>query len=83
MIKVITWFRRKPGMSVDEFQSYWRNEHPKAVLQLPGLRKYVQNHVVGVAIRRCVSRTWMGLPRPGGTTGLRSTPTGARRRSTR
>ena len=46
MIKVVTWFRRKPGMSVEDFQRYWRVEHPKAVLQLPGLRKYVQNHVL-------------------------------------
>jgi uncharacterized protein (TIGR02118 family) len=45
MIKVVTWFRRRPGMSVEDFQHYWREEHPKAVLQLPGLRKYVQNHV--------------------------------------
>ena len=46
MIKAISWFRRKPGMSVEQFQQYWREEHPKVVLQLPGLRKYVQNHVV-------------------------------------
>ena len=31
---------------MEEFQVYWRVEHPKAVLQLPGLRKYVQNHVL-------------------------------------
>ena len=45
MIKVITWFRRTPGMEAGAFHDYWRNEHPKAVLRLPGLRKYVQNHV--------------------------------------
>ncbi len=45
MIKAISWFRRKPGMSVDAFQHYWREQHPKVVLQLPGLHKYVQNHV--------------------------------------
>ncbi|MEL7209249.1 MAG: EthD family reductase, partial [Actinomycetota bacterium] len=45
MIKVTTWFKRTPGMALDDFRRYWREEHPKAVLQLPGLRKYVQNHV--------------------------------------
>jgi uncharacterized protein (TIGR02118 family) len=45
MIKVITWFKRTPGMELDDFRRYWREEHPKAVLQLPGLRKYVQNHL--------------------------------------
>jgi uncharacterized protein (TIGR02118 family) len=44
MIKVVSWFRRKPGMSVEDFARYWRYEHPKVVLRLPGLRKYVQNH---------------------------------------
>ena len=46
MIKVITWFRRQPDLPLEEFRRYWRQEHPKAVLQLPGLRKYVQNHVL-------------------------------------
>jgi len=43
MIKVMTWFSRKPGMSLDDFRRYWREEHPKAVLALPGLRAYNQN----------------------------------------
>ena len=43
MLKVLTWFSRKPGMSLDDFRSYWREEHPKAVLRLPGLRAYNQN----------------------------------------
>lgn len=51
MIKVITWFKRTPGMELADFRRYWREEHPKAVLQLPGLRKYVQNHVVDNAYR--------------------------------
>lgn len=51
MIKVTTWFKRTPGMALDDFRRYWRQEHPKAVLQLPGLRKYVQNHVVDLHYR--------------------------------
>lgn len=43
MIKVLTWFSRKPGMTVDDFRGYWRDEHPKAVLRMPGLRAYNQN----------------------------------------
>src|SRR5688572_7353651 len=46
MIKAVSTFRRRDGMSVEAFQTYWRDEHPKVVLQLPGLRKYVQNHVL-------------------------------------
>lgn len=44
MIKSVLAFRRKTGMPVDEFQDYWLNEHPKAVTQMPGLQRYVQNH---------------------------------------
>ena len=64
MIKVITWFRRTPGMDVDAFHTYWREEHPKAVLKLPGLRKYVQNHVAAAQYDRGqpfvdgVAETW-------------------------
>ena len=64
MIKVITWFKRKPGMDIDDFRRYWRVEHPKAVLQLPHLRKYVQNHVSDNSYRAAepladgVAETW-------------------------
>jgi uncharacterized protein (TIGR02118 family) len=45
MIVVLTWFRRRGDLSVADFRSYWRDEHPRAVLGLPGLRRYVQNPV--------------------------------------
>jgi uncharacterized protein (TIGR02118 family) len=51
MIKVITWFKRRPVLDVDDFRRYWREEHPKAVLQLQGLRKYVQNHPIEASYR--------------------------------
>lgn len=44
MIKSVMTFKRRAGMSVEEFQDYWLNEHPKAVLKLDGLQRYVQNH---------------------------------------
>ncbi|WP_416896371.1 MAG: EthD domain-containing protein [Minwuia sp.] len=44
MIKSVLAFKRRPGMPVDEFQDYWLNEHPKAVLKLDGLQRYVQDH---------------------------------------
>jgi uncharacterized protein (TIGR02118 family) len=46
MVKVLTFIKRKSGMPVDEFQSYWRTQHPKAVTRLPGIRRYVQSHVL-------------------------------------
>lgn len=44
MIKGCTLFKRKAGMSVEDFQAYWLNEHPKEVTKLPGIRRYVQSH---------------------------------------
>jgi len=44
VIKVVTCIKRKAGMSVEEFQAYWRGSHPTVVVRLPGVRRYVQSH---------------------------------------
>ena len=44
MIKVVTCIKRRPGMSVEDFQAYWRERHPEVVVRLPGIRRYVQSH---------------------------------------
>jgi uncharacterized protein (TIGR02118 family) len=46
MIKAITFVKRRPGMSVEDFQAYWREKHPLVVERLPGLRRYVQSHAL-------------------------------------
>jgi uncharacterized protein (TIGR02118 family) len=46
MVKVLTFIKRKSGMPVDDFQAYWRTQHPKVVTRLPGIRRYVQSHVL-------------------------------------
>ena len=46
MVKAVSFFRRKAGMPVEEFQEYWRTRHPDAVLGLPGVRRYVQSHTL-------------------------------------
>jgi len=46
MVKVITFLKRKAGMPVEEFQRYWRDRHPEAVMRLPGIRRYVQSHTL-------------------------------------
>lgn len=44
MVKLMTLLKRKPGMSVEDFQRYWASRHPDVVTRLPGLRRYVQSH---------------------------------------
>lgn len=46
MINIITLFRRKPGQSVEDFQSYWLNVHAPIVCRMPGVRRYVQSHTL-------------------------------------
>jgi uncharacterized protein (TIGR02118 family) len=43
-VHLITLVTRKPGMSVAEFQRYWREHHGPLAAAVPGLRRYVQNH---------------------------------------
>jgi len=44
MVKALSFFKRRAGMPVEEFQAYWRGRHPDAVTKLPGVRRYVQSH---------------------------------------
>jgi uncharacterized protein (TIGR02118 family) len=46
MVKVLTFITRRAGMPLDDFQKYWRQRHPEAVTRLPGIRRYVQSHVL-------------------------------------
>jgi len=46
MVKLIYCISKKPELSVEEFQRYWRDTHGPIAGRIPGLRRYVQCHVV-------------------------------------
>ena len=49
MIKFVFCLRRKPGMSRQEFQTYWRERHAALVrehAQTIGCKRYVQAHTL-------------------------------------
>lgn len=46
MVKLIYCITRKPELSVEEFQRYWREAHGPIAARIPGLRRYVQCHVL-------------------------------------
>jgi len=46
MVKAVSFFTRKAGMSVEAFQAYWRSVHPDVVVKLSGIRRYVQSHTL-------------------------------------
>ena len=48
MVKVIMPLRKKTGMSQKDFDDHWLNNHgPLVTRGIPGLRRYVQSHIVG------------------------------------
>lgn len=46
MVKTVVFLKRKPGMPVEAFTTYWRTTHAELVARLPGLRRYVQSHTL-------------------------------------
>ncbi len=46
MFKVIALLKRKPGMSVEDFQHYWRYKHGPLVVGRAGVRRLVQSHAL-------------------------------------
>ncbi len=49
MIKTIALAYRRPGMTREEYNKYWLEQHaPLAAKLIPGVRRYVQNHLVEV-----------------------------------
>jgi uncharacterized protein (TIGR02118 family) len=46
MVKLMLLVSRLPGLTIEQFVEHWRDVHGLLVLDLPGLRRYVQNHPV-------------------------------------
>lgn len=52
MVKIVIFFKRRAGMSVDDFQRHWRNTHADLILKLPGITRYVQSCVLASSYRK-------------------------------
>lgn len=46
MVKLIYCISKKPELTVEEFQRYWHETHGPIAGKIPGLRRYVQSHVL-------------------------------------
>jgi uncharacterized protein (TIGR02118 family) len=46
MLKLVHLLRRKPGLSLSEFQEHWLERHSQFALSLPAVRRYVQYHAL-------------------------------------
>ncbi len=49
LVKGVWQLKRKPGMSLADFRRYWLEVHGKLGRALPGLRRYVQSHLIDEA----------------------------------
>ena len=47
MIKVVYCLRRRPELSVEEFQKYWLETHATFGANIPGVKRYIQVHALG------------------------------------
>jgi uncharacterized protein (TIGR02118 family) len=51
MLKFMVVLYKKPGMSESQFHDFLRDVHGPMALKMPGLRKYLQNHVAPDPVR--------------------------------
>jgi uncharacterized protein (TIGR02118 family) len=49
LVKGVYQLKRMPGMALDEFRKYWIEVHGSLGSKLPGLRRYVQSHLIDEA----------------------------------
>src|SRR5947208_12647320 len=57
MIKSVSLLTRKAGLSHDEFVKHWLEVHAPLAHAVPGLRRYVQSHIVGERTRPDIPTT--------------------------
>jgi uncharacterized protein (TIGR02118 family) len=57
MIKVIGLLTRKAGMTHEAFVHHWFTIHGPLAHAVPGIRRYVQSHIIGTRTRSDVPET--------------------------
>jgi uncharacterized protein (TIGR02118 family) len=63
-IKIVYCLRRKSGISREEFQHYWLEEHGpkvKARAEAIGMRRYVQSHAIDTPLNAALAGARGGL----------------------
>jgi uncharacterized protein (TIGR02118 family) len=57
MIKTVGLLTRKGGATHEQFMKHWVEVHAPLAHKVPGLRRYVQNHIVGERRRADIEET--------------------------
>ena len=53
----MAYLRAKPHLTHEQFVDHWLNIHGAAALSVPGVRRYVQSHIVGTRTRPDIPET--------------------------
>ena len=67
MLKLVYCLRRKPELSVEDFQRYWRDVHAPLVAEraeLLGIKRYVQAHTAMPEVNGVLQARNGGSPEP-------------------
>jgi uncharacterized protein (TIGR02118 family) len=57
MIKVVGLLTRRPELTHEQFVKHWLEIHGPLALAVPGVRRYVQSHIIGTRTRPDVPET--------------------------
>ena len=57
MIKTVGLLTRKSGWTHEQFMKHWVETHAPLALKVPGLRRYLQNHITGERTRADIETT--------------------------
>jgi uncharacterized protein (TIGR02118 family) len=57
MIKVLGLLTRKPHLTHEEFVKHWLEIHAPLAHAVPGVRRYVQSHIIGTRTRPDIPET--------------------------
>ena len=57
MIKSLSLLTRRAGLSHEEFVRHWRDIHAPLAHAVPGVKRYVQNHIEGERTRPDIRTT--------------------------
>ena len=61
MIKSLSLLTRKPGLSHDAFVRHWLEVHAPLAHAVPGLKRYVQNHIIDERHRADIATTEVAI----------------------
>jgi uncharacterized protein (TIGR02118 family) len=57
MIKVVGLLTRKPELTHEQFVKHWLETHGPLAHAVPGVRRYVQSHIIGTRTRPDIPET--------------------------